>query len=166
MGVLNLSNIILCIWLGLPLGVWGVGLAAAIANYLALALGLTQIAAIASEWPDGWNFRSALDRSQLARMLSLNGAIFSRSVCVTSVMTSFNAAAAGFGSIVLAADGLLFQLQNVLSYGTDGFANAAEALVGEAIGSKDVQALREAVASSAKCGAWLSLAFSLIFGIL
>jgi len=171
--VLNLSNIMLCIWLGLPLhgwgldlGVWGVGLAAAIANYFALAFGLVQLASTASEWPGAWGLRGAFDRVELTRMLSLNGAIFLRSVCITSVMTSFNAAAAKFGTLVLAADGLLFQLQSVLSYGTDGFANAAEALVGEAVGNKDVQALREAVASSAKCGAWLSLVVSLVYGIL
>ena len=70
-----------------------------------------------------------------------------------------------FGATVLAANVVLLNLQETMAYGMDGFCNAAEAFVGEAIGKKD-PALFIAVLKST--GMWCGIAvvvFTLLYAI-
>ena len=48
----------------------------------------------------------------------------------------FTAIGARLGNLILAANSILILLQMFLSYGLDGFAQAAEVLVGNAYGAK------------------------------
>ena len=52
---------------------------------------------------------------------------------------------ARLGSLVLAANAVLMQFQNLTSFALDGFAHAAEALVGKAVGEGRREALAQAV---------------------
>jgi multidrug resistance protein, MATE family len=49
----------------------------------------------------------------------------------------FTAQGARFGDVVLAANAVLFNMYTFMAYGLDGFAHAAEALVGKAVGARD-----------------------------
>jgi len=169
---LNLSNIVFCILFALPLGGWGlglevhgVGLATAVANYATLLLGLVQIVRVSSSLPGNWRWRDIFHPARVVQLFSVNAAIFLRSLCITSVMTSFNSFACKYGDTVLAADNLLLQMQSILSFGTDGFSNAAEALVGNAIGARDLVALRLAVKSSTLWAVVLAICFTLVYGV-
>ncbi len=55
---------------------------------------------------------------------------------------------ARLGDLALAANAILMQMVHLLAYGLDGFAFAAEALVGGALGARSLGALREAVVAS------------------
>ena len=69
------------------------------------------------------------------------------------------------GDVTLAANAVLLNLVMFMAYGLDGFAHAAEALVGSAIGARDRGAFRGAVRASTlmalATAAGLSLAYAL-----
>ncbi len=66
---------------------------------------------------------------------------------------------ARLGGLVLAANAVLMNLQNLMAYALDGFAHAAEALVGKAVGSGH----RDAVVQSVRLALRWSLYVSLFF---
>ncbi|MGY6410494.1 MAG: MATE family efflux transporter [Alkalilacustris sp.] len=158
---INGLNIGLDLWfvLGLGWGVQGVAAATLIAEWSGLALGLwlCRGAFAGAAWRD-WG--RVLDPARLRRMLSVNGDIMIRSVLLQASFVSFVFVGAGFGDEALAANQVLLQFLNVAAYALDGFAFAAEALVGQAVGARSVAGLRRAgrLASLWGLGAALVLA--------
>jgi len=65
--------------------------------------------------------------------------------------------------MILAANAVLMNLMNLMSFALDGFAHAAEALVGKAVGAKNREALREAVRLTLRWSLYMSLTFCLLF---
>jgi MATE family multidrug resistance protein len=82
-----------------------------------------------------------LQRSLLLRFFRVNSDIFIRTVMLTFAFGFFNAQAAKGGTQTLALMVLLPQFVLWFSYIIDGFANAAESLVGKYYGAKDWQRL-------------------------
>ena len=83
----------------------------------------------------------------LREFLSVNRDIFLRTLCLTLSFAFFynRANALDVGTAVVAANVILLQLVNWLSYGIDGFAFAAESLVGKYAGAKNEAALRRVI---------------------
>src|SRR5690606_31469934 len=102
-----------------------------------------------------------LDPPRLLRMLRVNGDIFIRTLCLVTGFAWFTAEGARMGDVQLAANAVLLNLQTFMAYGLDGFAHAAEALVGGAVGARDRHAFRAAVATSTKWAALVALGFAL-----
>ena len=69
------------------------------------------------------------------------------------------------GGLVLAANAVLMNFQNLLSFALDGLAHAAEALVGKAVGAKNDEALRQAVKISLQWSLAFAVGFCAIFWI-
>jgi MATE family multidrug resistance protein len=67
------------------------------------------------------------------------------------------------GDATLAANALLLNFQTFMAYGLDGFAHAAEALVGAAIGARDRHAFVQAIKVTALWSAIGALGFSLVY---
>jgi MATE family multidrug resistance protein len=67
------------------------------------------------------------------------------------------------GDVLLAANAVLLNFQTFMAYGLDGFAHAAEALVGSAVGARDRTGFREAVMTSTKWAALIALGFALAY---
>ncbi|MBA4351841.1 MAG: MATE family efflux transporter, partial [Rhodobacter sp.] len=163
---INGVNVILDLWfvLGLGWGVGGVAAATLIAEWTGLALGL---------WlcRDGlipvW--RAALarlpDRAALRVMLAVNRDIMIRSVLLQLSFTSFVFLGARQGDVTLAANQVLLQFLYITAYALDGFAFAAETLVGQAVGAKARDDLRRAGRLAMQWGfagaGLLALAFAL-----
>ena len=70
-------------------------------------------------------------------LLTVNADLFLRTLCLLICFAFFTAQGAQINDATLAANMLLFNIVLLTSYALDGFANAAEALIGEAIGSKN-----------------------------
>ncbi|ABL70947.1 MATE family efflux transporter [Paracoccus denitrificans] len=162
--LMNGLNILLDLWfvLGLGWGVRGVAGATLIAEWSGLALGL-------------WFARHALHaaiqragllaRERIQELARVNGDIMIRSVLLQGSFTTFMFMAAGQGDVTLAANQVLLQFLSIVAYGLDGFAFAAESLVGQAVGARRPDRLRRAAALSSAWGvagaALLSAAFLL-----
>lgn len=161
--VMNGLNIGLDLWfvLGLGWGVPGVATATLVAEYAGLALGLWLCRA-AFLGPLGRIF----DLARLRRMLSVNADIMVRSVLLQGCFTAFIFLSAGQGDTALAANQVLFQFLELTAYMLDGFAFAAETLVGQAVGARARARLTRAVrltsgwgvAGAAALGAGFALA--------
>lgn len=141
----NGLNIVLDLWfvLGLGWGVPGVAFATLIAEWtgVLLALWLARDAL-------GSALRPALarlgDRVALRLMFSASRDIMARTILLQLSFTSFVFLGARFGDVTLAANQVLMQFLEITAYALDGFAFAAEALVGQAIGARSVAETRAA----------------------
>ena len=78
-------------------------------------------------------------------LLSVHGDLFLRTLSLTGTLAYFTALAGAYGEAALAANALLLQVQSLMSYGLDGFAHAAEVLVGQAVGMNDRARTRRAI---------------------
>jgi len=149
---MNGLNIGLDLWfvLGLGWGVPGVAVATLIAEWSGLAMGLWMCrgAFAGGMWR---NLDRVFDRGQLARMARVNTDIMIRSVLLQASFTTFVFLGARFGDVTLAANQVLMQFLEITAYALDGFAFAAESLVGQAIGAR---AARDVRRSSWLTGQW------------
>jgi len=166
--VLNGLNIVLDLVfvLGFGWGVAGVAFATLVSEYTALAVGLALAAralARTSPAPDGWKRARILDRRRLVALVRVNGDIFVRSMCLMGAFAAFTALGARMGDAVLAANALLIQFQHFTAFGLDGFAHAAEALVGGAIGGRRRADYRGAVRASTLWAGLVALAYTAVY---
>ena len=136
--VLNSINIILDILFvqGFGWDVRGVAGATVIADYSGVALGWILMQPHLKRLGGTWRGIGILDRTQLSKLMKINGDIFVRTLALTSAFALFTSFSARFGEVTLAANAVL---QNFLMFGSfalDGFAHAAETLVGQAYGAE------------------------------
>jgi MATE family multidrug resistance protein len=145
--LLNGLNIALAVLLGLfaGLAVQGVGLAAFLADTVAAVVGLVLAWKEVTRRGGHIPFAAILDRGRLARTLAVNRDIMIRTLCVVIGFSYFTAQLARGGDVTLAANAILLQFVTVSAYLLDGFAYAAEALVGQAIGARIRARFSEAV---------------------
>ena len=90
-----------------------------------------------------------IDRVRLLRMAAVNRDIFLRSMFLEAIFVSFMFFGARFGDVPLAANQILIQFLHLTAYALDGFAFAAETLVGNAMGARNRARLRRAAISAA-----------------
>lgn len=129
--------------LGFGWGVQGVAIATVIAELSGCGLGLWYCRAAFKGAP--WKDRARLlDPEKLRRFASVNTDILIRSLLLQSIFMSFLFFGAGYGDTRLAANHILLQFLTVTAHGMDGFAFAAESLVGKAMGAKNRIAFRRA----------------------
>ena len=160
--VMNGVNIVLDIWfvIGLGWGVEGVAWATFIAEWSGLALGLW-LCRGAFQLPAWRDWARVLDRTALLHMAMVNGDILIRSVLLTAMFMSFLFYASDFGDVPLAANQILMQFLQVTAFAMDGFAFAAEALVGQALGARSRPALRRSAIMTSQWGLGICVAFAI-----
>ncbi len=144
---LNLTNAGLSVLFVLSWGwgVEGVALASVIAEYFALLVGAVLLASTLGGLSGHWQIGTLIDWPAYRRLLSVNADIFVRTLCLLFAFAWFARQGTALGATVLAANAVLLQFIHLLSYGLDGFAHAAEALVGQAVGARSRAALVNAI---------------------
>lgn len=150
---MNGVNILLDLWfvLGLGWGVEGVAFATFLAEWSGLALGLwlCRKAFAGPAWRD---VARVLDPVRLRHMLGVNGDILVRTLMLEGAFVSFLFLGSGIGDVTLAANQILLQFLHVTAFALDGFAFAAEALVGQAMGARQRSVLRRAAIMTSQWG--------------
>ena len=143
-------------------GVQGVAFATFIAEWTGLGLGLylTRGAFSGGYWRDK---TLIFARDRLARMATVNGDIMIRSVMIEAAFVSFLFFGSSFDDVTLAANQVLLQFLHITAYGLDGFAFAAEAFVGAAVGARDRGRLHRAVVLCSGWGAAICVVLALAF---
>ena len=161
---MNGLNIVLDLWfvLGLGWGVEGVAIATFLAEWSGLALGLWFCRA-AFAGPDWRDVARVFDAARLRRMAAVNGDILIRSVLLQAIFVSFLFWGAGLGDVTLAGNQVLLQFLHITAYALDGFAFAAEAIVGQAFGAGAVAALRRGAVLTSIWGVAVSVGLALVF---
>ena len=146
-------------------GVEGVAFATFLAEWSGLALGLWLCRA-AFRQPDWRNPVQVFDRARLSRMMSVNFDILIRSLLLQAMMVGFLFIGSGFGDTTLAANQVLMQFLSFTAFALDGFAFTAETLVGQALGARARDRLREAAIKSTAWGLSVVVALALVFALL
>lgn len=150
--VISLTNIALNVTfvMGLGMDVDGVALGTLIASYLGFGYGLWRVRRRIAVLLPGWRpeRHRLLNPAELRALFRLNRDIFIRSLLLISAFTYTTRLGSLQGDLMLAANGILLQLFSLASYGLDGFAIAAESLVGQAVGRRNRAFLRRAVVVS------------------
>jgi len=161
---MNGVNVLLDIWFVLVLnwGVQGVAIATVIAEVSALILGLFICYDRFKDksWP---TLRIVFSIARLKNMLSINLDILLRSIILEVIFVSFLLYGGKFGDVKLAANQVLLQFLHIAAHGLDGFALAAETLVGQAFGKKDRSILRKSIIVSSKLAFLLSCIMAISF---
>ena len=101
--------------------------------------------------------------TELKRFLLVNGDIFIRTLCLLLTFSFFTAESARLGEEVLAVNTILLQFWTLMAYGIDGFAFAAESLVGKYLGAGHIHLLKKTIQRLFLWGMGLGLGFALIY---
>ena len=123
----------------------GVALGSVIANYLGVLLAILLFRHSYREYLGKIVRARLLELGAIKKFFSVNRDIFLRTLLLIVSYSFFTAKSAESGDTVLAANSILLQLWMILSYGVDGFAYAAEGLVGRFLGARDLTSLKQAV---------------------
>jgi len=165
--VLNITNILLDLLFVPVLGMTtdGVALASLIAEILAMCVGLV----IAFRYMGGWRMIRDAGRlfpgHELMLLLRMNRDLLIRTVALMSVFLFFTAQGARQGEILLAANTILLQYLALLAYALDGFAQAAEAMVGKVIGAGRRDSLRGVLRLTAGWSFWVAAGIAGFIGV-
>lgn len=160
---INVTNIVLDLLFVVAFG-WGVvGVAAA--SVIGELTGLTVGLYLARRYLGGgariwWG---SLSESGFADLLKVNGDIFIRTLTLMFSFAYFTALGSRLGSAFLAANAVLMNFQYIMSYGLDGLAHAAEALVGKAVGRADKPGMSKAVTAVLIWSGSFALGFAGLF---
>jgi len=162
---INLTNITLDLFFVLVLGmkVDGVALASVIAEYSGLVVGLVFAASELRRRAGHWPVSKLVEWREYAAFFAINGNLFIRTMALMFTIAFVTAQGARMGDVILAANAVLMNLQNLTAFGLDGFAHAAEALVGKAIGEKRREAFIAAVQISLKWSLIFAVGFTLCY---
>ncbi|MCM3653477.1 MATE family efflux transporter [Metabacillus litoralis] len=164
MNVLNMILAILFVHV-FSFAVKGVATAALIAEVIAFILGLLIVMKAS---PFLWRFPSfqeLIDTQSMKKMFNVNKDLFIRTICLLVVINMFTAKGASFGTDILAANAVLFQIHYIMAYFFDGFANATSILVGKAVGSNDKELYKKTLTLSKQWSVITAFVIACVYGL-
>ncbi|MGQ1785682.1 MULTISPECIES: MATE family efflux transporter [unclassified Saccharicrinis] len=141
----------------------GVALGSVIAQYTGLVLAIILFLKRYKETLHYLNLKAVMVAKHFKGFLNVSADIFIRTWCVIAVFTFFTSKSASFGDIALAANSALLQFLFLFSYFLDGFAYAAEAIVGKYYGARNKSKLVEASRKLFYWGIFFGLSFTLAY---
>ena len=163
---INLINIILDLVfvVGMGMAVEGVAIATVIAEYAGLGLGALMVyRALGKLGGNAIDWRRVLDPARMRHMITVNRDIFLRTLCLITAFAYLTIQGARMGDVILAANAVLLNMVTFMAYALDGFANAAQALVGRAVGEKSRSDYRGVVRASTAWALGFAVVFSLVY---
>ena len=133
-------------------GVKGIALGTVMAEWLTLGFALyvlaTRLRGRRHDVESMCNWSRIAQRDALLALFSANRDLMIRTLLMLGAFAAFTNAGARFGDTVLAANHVLLQLISFSAFFLDGFAFAAEGLIGQAIGARRLDVFDAAVLRS------------------
>ena len=162
--VISVVNLILALALVLwwHWGVAGIATATMTAEWTGCILGLALMLAMGAR-PIHIRYSELVDGGSLRRLFALNRDIFLRTLSLVAAYAWFTRTGARSGNAILAANAVLINFLWIAAYGLDGFANATEALVGEAVGARRVADFRAVLKASSVSAFTVAAAISFLY---
>ncbi|MBN1338309.1 MAG: MATE family efflux transporter [Bacteroidales bacterium] len=163
--IVNVVNVALSWFFVYELGMKSDGVAwgTVIAQYTGLAAGTWYFFKNYKNQLSYWITGQFFNFEILKRFFRVNSDIIIRTLCLIFAFAFFTAESARIDNTMLAVNTVLLQYLFLFSYITDGFAHAAEALVGKYTGGKNIPMLKKTVRYLFLWGLALSLPFTLIY---
>lgn len=143
----------------------GAALASAIADYVGLFTALLLVRKKIRQLAAQHAWASLFNLSAYKKLLLVNQHLFVRTALLLFVITFFVAQGGHLGENYLAANAILLQLIALTSYGLDGFAHAAEALVGKTSGQGNIPEVRKICLHTFSLALLTALFFTLVFSV-
>ena len=112
---------------------------------------------------DNINLKEIFGRSEMKKVGAVNSDLVIRTICLLVATNLFLEKAAHNGKIILAANSILFQVQYLMSYIFDGFANASSVFSGIAAGEKNFRKLKWVMRKSIQFCVIISIFLSTAF---
>lgn len=162
---LNLTNIFVSFYLVryMGMGISGVAWGTVIAQYTGLLIALILFIGKYRKLLSDLNVEALKHLDKLNLFLKINGDIFLRTFCLTFVFGFFYAQSSKMQANTLEINTILMQFLNWMSYGVDGFAYAAESLVGKYLGASNQKKLKLAVRQSFRWGMGMAFIYALVY---
>ncbi|MEP4821039.1 MAG: MATE family efflux transporter [Balneola sp.] len=156
LNLLNITtNLIFVFYFGM--NVDGVAWGSLLSSYCAIALAATLYFITYNKVKISVSWSDLVELEELKKFFSVNRDIFIRTLCLIFSYAFFTASSAKMGDVWLAANTILLQLWYISAYAVDGFAYAAESLVGRYVGARDFKKMKKAI--------WTCMAWGLGFGL-
>lgn len=144
----------------------GVALGTVVAQYSGLLISIILLSRSYKKYLKYFSILELFTLTKLKRFFKVNTDIFIRTLSLVFVFSFFTAESAVYGDEILAANTILLQLWVILAYSVDGFAFAAESLVGKFIGAKDKLNLVKSIKYIFTWGIGLGLFFTILYSFL
>ena len=162
---INLTNIVLDLFFVLVLGmtVDGVAAASVIAEFSGLVVGGIYAVSYLGKSSGQMQVSHLTTWKEYTAFFAVNAHLLVRTMALMFTFAFVTAAGARMGGLILAANAVLMNLMHLMAYALDGFAHAAEALVGKAVGARNLEALRRAVALTLRWSLYVSVGFGAFF---
>ena len=109
-----------------------------------------------------FNYKTVLEAGTLVKMLSVNANLMIRTACLLTVNNILAATGAALGTVTLAANAVLFQMKDIMSYLVDGMANGASIFSGRALGQKSKELFWQTLRMTYK---WLFVLIILLMSV-
>ena len=163
--VLNVINIVFNVIFVYGFGMKsdGVAYGTLIAQYSGLLLAIFFFFKYYKKLLKQWNYKAMMKLSAFKEFMRVNTDIMLRTLLLIFALSFFTAQSAKISDSILAVNTLLYQYFIIFAYLMDGFAFSAEALVGKAIGAKNIQQLKKSIKYLFIWGFAISIPFSLSY---
>ncbi len=163
---INLSNMALSFyWVhSMDWGIVGVAWGTVFAQYFGIFVYALVVFFLLPKRRASWLFDSLLRGGEWGRFLRINQDFFLRNLSLSLAFGFFYRQSASLGTQVLAVNTVLLQYVNFMSYGVDGFAHAAESLVGKYKGARDAKRLEQSIVYCLLWGGGLAAGYALLYG--
>ena len=161
---INIVNIVFSYYFVnvLELGVCGVAYGTLIAQYTGVIFAFMMLRSYKNRL-QSIKKEAIFNKFELVKFFNINKNIFIRTIALTFAFAFFYAMSAKIGEMALAVTVILLQFLSWISFGIDGFAYAAESLVGKYFGAKNWQKFYQAIRYSFYWGFGLALFYAVLF---
>ena len=151
-------------WGAPSLGVTGAAWASVLGNAVACTIGLAVLLTRYRPYLRE-SVGSLLERARIRHLFATNSHLFGRTLCLLAAQFGMLAMVSRLGEAPLAAHAVVWQVWALVSYGVDGFAHAAETLVGNCLGGGDPAGARVVARRILAWGVAIGLGLGLTYGV-